>query len=274
VIEEPFESLDIESESEVYEITIRHPIYRTLEQEFALALTGERLHNETTMMGIPFAFSEGTENGKTTVTALRFSQEWTYRTQGQVIAARSRFSMGIGALGATTWDAHVADSKFMSWLGQFQLVKVFKPYDFQLLFKTDMQFCNDPLLPLEQMAVGGRYSVRGYRENHFVRDQGIVASLEFRIPIFRDLSWADYLQIATFFDLGASRNREAPSPPPNTIYSTGLGIRWAATLMKEPFEIRPQLEIYWGIPLRDIDTPDLDDLQDKGIHFQFVIDGF
>lgn len=274
VIEEPFDDLDIESESEIYEVTLRHPLVRTLEHEFALALTGEHLHNETRMMGIPFAFSPGTEDGETTVTALRFSQEWVYRTQEQVIAARSRFSFGIDALDATTWESHVPDGKFISWLGQFQWVRVFKPHDIQVVFKTDMQFSNDPLLPLEQMAVGGRYSVRGYRENYFVRDTGFVASLEFRIPIFRNLSWADYLQIAPFFDLGASRNREAPSPPPNTIYSTGLGIRWGATLMKKPFEIRPQLELYWGIPLRDIDTGDRNDLQDRGIHFQFVIAGF
>lgn len=274
VVEEPFENLEIESESEIYEITLKHPVYRTLEQEFALAVTAEHLHNRTRMMGVPFAFTPGTENGESTVTALRFSQEWTYRTQRQVMAARSRFSFGVDALGATTWDEPLPDGTFTSWLGQFQYVRLLEPYDIQIIFKTDMQFANDPLLPLEQMAVGGRYSVRGYRENSFVRDQGFVASLELRIPLFRDVSWADYLQLAPFFDLGASRNRESPSPPPNTIYSTGLGLRWAWTLMEKPFQIRPQLEFYWGIPLRDVPTGDHDDLQDKGIHFQFVITGF
>lgn len=274
VVEEPFERLDIESESEIYELSLRHPLYRSLEQEFALALTGEHLHNETRMMGIPFAFTPGTEDGESTVTALRFSQEWVYRTQRQVLAARSRFSLGVDSLGATVWDIPLPDGKFVSWLGQFQYVHIFPPHDIQMIFKSDLQLANDPLLPLEQMAVGGRYSVRGYRENHFVRDQGFVASLELRIPLVRRVAWADYLQLAPFVDLGASRNRESPSPPPNTIYSAGLGLRWAMTIAKGSFEIKPQFELYWGVPLRDVDTGQRDDLQDKGIHFQFVVAGF
>ncbi len=273
VVEEPFEPLDIESKSEIYHLTLRHPIYRTLKQEFALSLTGERLHNETSIMGVPFAFSTGAEDGETTVTALRFSQEWTYRTQRQVIAARSRFSLGIDALGATTWDGPLPDGKFISWLGQFQWIKILKPLDMQMIFRADVQLANDPLLPLEQMAVGGRYSVRGYRENQMVRDQGLIASLELRIPLVRDKFWADYLQVAPFMDFGTARNRKSPTPSPSRIYSAGLGLRWALTLMKSPFELRPQLEIYWGHPLRDLDTGG-DDLQDDGIHFQFVITGF
>jgi hemolysin activation/secretion protein len=274
VIEEPFEPLDIRSESEIYHLTVRHPVYRTLEQEFALALTGEHLHNESFLLGLPFSFSPGTEDGASTVTALRFSQEWIRRTQHQVIAARSRFSLGIDALDATVWDTPLPDGEFISWLGQFQWVRILDPTNVQMVFKSDIQLSNDPLLPLEQMAVGGRYSVRGYRENQLVRDQGFLASMELRIPLLQDRLWADYLQLVPFFDLGASRNRGSPSPPPSTIYSIGLGLRWSVPLMKSPFELRPQLEVYWGHPLRKVQTPEQDDLQDDGIHFQFVITGF
>ncbi len=273
VVEEPFEPLDIESESDIYQLTLRQPFYRTLNQEFAMSLTGERLWNKTSLLGEPFSFSPGAEDGESTVTALRFSQEWTYRTRRQVIAARSRFSFGIDALGATNHTANIPDGRFFSWLGQFQWARVLGPWDVQMIFRTDLQLATDPLLPLEQFAVGGRYSVRGYRENQLVRDQGLIASLESRIPLVRNKRWADYLQLTPFVDFGRVWNEDVHNPSPETIASIGLGLRWEATLMKSPFELRPRLEIYWGYPLKDVDTPE-DNLQDDGIHFQIVIAGF
>jgi len=270
VVEEPFEPLDVESKSDIYQLSLRHPFYRTLTQELAMSLTGERLWNRTFLLGEPFSFSPGAEDGESTVTAVRFSQEWTYRTQRQVIAARSRFSLGIDALDATIHDPDIADGRFFSWLGQFQWARVFGPWDIQLIFKTDLQLCNEPLLPLEQIAVGGRYSVRGYRENQLVRDEGLIASLESRIPIVHNKPWAEYLQFAPFIDFGKAWNRGIRTPSPRSISSVGLGLRWAATLMRTPFTLRPRLEIYWGHPLRDVDTPE-NDLQDDGIHFQLVI---
>ena len=273
VVEEPFESLDIESESDIYHLSVRQPLYRDLNQEFALSLAGERLWDRTSLLGEPFSFSPGAVNGESTVTAVRFAQEWTHRTQREVVAARSQFSLGIDALGATMHGSDIPDGRFLSWLGQFQWARVFRPWDVQFIFRTDIQLSNDPLLPLEQIAVGGRYSVRGYRENQLVRDQGLIASLESRIPLVRNVPWAEYLQIAPFVDFGKAWNREVETPSPRSISSVGLGLRWAATLMTFPFHLRPQIEIYWGYRLREVDNPE-NDLQDDGIHFQFVITGF
>jgi hemolysin activation/secretion protein len=269
VIEEPFEPLDIESESEIYEITLRHPFYRTISHEFALALAGEYLYNKTYLLGEPFSFALGVEDGESSVAALRFSQEWTYRTQAQVIAARSRFSLGVDALGATTNDSSIPDGQFFSWLGQFQWARILGLWDIQTILRTDVQLTDDPLLPLEQFAVGGRYTVRGYRENQMVRDNGLVASLEFRIPLIQEKSWADYLHLAPFVDYGTAWNESTSFSDAEDITSAGLGLRWAATL-PPPLRLRPQFEIYWGVPFEDIETDDWD-LQDEGIHMQVII---
>ncbi|MBW4602830.1 MAG: hypothetical protein KME29_25500 [Calothrix sp. FI2-JRJ7] len=71
---------------------------------------------------IPFSFSTGPEDGNSKVTVSRFSQDWINRTPSRVLAARSQFSLGIGALGATVNDTGV-DGRFMSWVGQFQWVQ-------------------------------------------------------------------------------------------------------------------------------------------------------
>ncbi len=272
-VEDPFKPLDIESESEVYQADVRHPLYRSLNQEFALRLTGEHLRHQTFMLGTPFSFSPGAEDGKSKVTALRFSQEWTYRSHAEVIAASSRLSVGIDAMGATKHDSGLPDGEFISWLGQFQWARVFNPWGIQMIFRTDIQLTDDNLLPLEQIAVGGRYSVRGYRENQLVRDNGFIASLESRIPLVRNKPWADYLQLVPFVDFGKTWDKGTDTHTMKSITGIGLGLRWAATWMPSTLKLRPRFEFYWGVPTRDIDTPG-HDLQDRGLHFQFVLSGF
>jgi hemolysin activation/secretion protein len=130
-----------------------------------------------------------------------------------------------------------------------------------------MQFCDQSVLPLEKFSVGGAYSVRGYREDEFVRDNGVVASLELRYPAFRmpvpglaQTAEDGMVQLAAFTDWGWSENVDTATPSPRSIGSVGLGVRW------DPSP-RLHAQLYWGIPLRDIDYPS-DDLQNDGIHFQ------
>ena len=273
-VRDAFEDLDIETDTDVYTVALRYPAYKSLSQEFALSLIGEHAKQKTTLLDNPFSFEPGAVKGEVKVTALRFAQEWTHRTQKQVIAATSRFSLGIDALDATTRDSGIPDGEFFSWRGQFQWARRFKPLDTQLIFRTLLQLSDDPLVSLEQTAVGGRYTVRGYPENFFVRDEAVVASLESRISLIRDKSWADYLQIVPFFDWGWAKNTDFPTPSgPNNIYSVGIGLRWAATIFPS-LRLRPQFEIYYGYKFRDVDIDIENNMQDKGISFQFALAAF
>ena len=108
-----------------------------------------------------------------------------------------------------------------------------------------------------------------------VRDNAVIASLESRIPLARNRSWADYLQLVPFFDFGHGWNTDLPTPSLDTISSAGLGLRWAATFKHGSNELRPQAEIFWGYPFKDVDVPSNDhDLQDDGVHFQLYLSGF
>jgi len=274
VIDEIFDPLDTRSESDIYEITLRHPVFRTLNHEFALALTGESLQDKTFLLGEPFSFYPGVDNGQSKVSALRFSQEWTYRTRQEVVAARSRFSFGIDALDANVNPSrNIPDGKFLAWLGQFQWARALNLWDMQILFRTDAQISNQPLLPLEQIAVGGRYTVRGYRENLLVRDQALIASVELRVPLVQNAAWAEYLQFVPFSDYGYAKNRDLPSLEPRSIYSVGLGLRWGVPLVKSPAELKLDFEFYWGYALKEVSSPEYN-IQDDGIHFQIAVTGF
>lgn len=280
VIEKPFDELDIESDSEIYTLTLRHPVYRTPNTRVFLELIGERLSHTTTLAGESFSLEPGAVNGEAVSSAIRVAQELVYRTQDQVFAARSRFSVGVNVLGATIHGDHnVPDSRFFAWLGQLQWVRRLGFLEriglgeTQAFLRTDLQLANDPLLALEQVAIGGRYSVRGYRETTLLRDNAFVGSVEFRIPVLRNLPFADFVQIAPFYDYGRGwNNGSATADRPRDISSIGIGLRWALTF-RGPVPVRPQFEIYWGHPLRKVKTAG-GDPQDDGIHFQFLLGFF
>ena len=129
----------------------------------------------------------------------------------------------------------------------------------------DMQFANDRLFPLEQVPVGGRFSVRGYRENTLIRDNAFLASIETRYPVMHYASGEDLLQFAQFVDMGRSWNAKGTTPDPQTLASVGLGVRWNI-LPRD----RARFELYWGVPLNHVPHPP-GNLQDHGIHLQLVI---
>lgn len=271
IVEEAFRELEITSESEIYTISVRQPVYRTLAHEVAVELVGERLSAETELLGEPFSLSPGARNGESVVTALRAIADSVYRTQNQVVAVRSRFSVGVDALGATiNPPGRGPDGRFFSWLGQFQYVRRLPWQDIQVILRTDLQLADDSLLSLEQIAIGGRYSVRGYRENTLLRDNAVLASLETRVPLTRNRRWAEYLELAPFVDFGKGWNTNLATPDIQSLSSVGIGLRWAATLIPGPIPFRPQFEIYWGHQLRRVDTKG-NDLQDHGIHFQLIL---
>jgi len=270
VVEQQFQGLNISAQAEIIGVTLRQPIVRTLNHEFVLAVQGEHLYNKTFLLGQPFDFVAGQQNGVANDSALRFIQEYTYRTQASVIAARSRFSVGLNVLGATitpsTPGNPVADGQFFAWLGQLQAVhRLDRFWGIQLLGRLDAQLANDRLFPLEQVPVGGRFSVRGYRENTLVRDNALMASFETRIPILRRANGEDMLQLAPFVDYGRAYNNEVPDPAPNFLASVGVGLRWSV-LPRD----RAHFEIYWGQQLNHFQVGE-GNLQDHGIHLQFVV---
>jgi hemolysin activation/secretion protein len=294
VIEQPFQPLSVKSKSDIYTYTIRQPVFRTLNSDLSLELIGEREWLQTTLLGENFSLEPGAQHGRSVVFALRPAQEFVYRTPSQVIAALSRFSFGLNAFGATVNHNGLPDGTFFAWQGQFQWVQRFSQFpwfqslrqypwlqrtgllDTYAIFRQEIQYSDSPLLSLEQVSIGGRYSVRGYRENTLLRDRAVLASLELRFPVASNTAWADYLELAPFYDFGAGWDVKLKTPSPQNISSVGIGFRWARTFsntFESPVSIRPQFEFYWGYRLRTVFNP-RNSLQDNGIHLQFGIEVF
>ncbi|MCS6813855.1 MAG: ShlB/FhaC/HecB family hemolysin secretion/activation protein [Cyanobacteria bacterium] len=267
VIELPFDVLRINSGSYTYEASLRQPIIQTPSQELALGLTFSRRQSEATLLGgtIPFPSLGADNEGRSVVSALRFVQEFTDRSSEQVFAARSQFSIGLDALGATINNA-LPDSRFFTWRGQAQYVRLLAP-ETLLLVRADLQLADRPLLSLEQFGLGGVNTVRGYRQDLLLTDNGILATAEVRLPILRIPELPLLLQVVPFVDIGTGWNSGLrPNPTESTLISAGLGLR---------LQVSNQLtaRFDWGIPL-STPSPAARTWQENGLYFSVVYTPF
>lgn len=140
-----------------------------------------RTESETSLLDTPFPLSAGADDqGRTRISAVRFFQEWSQRSNTEVLFARSQFSLGIGALNATI-NKDAPDSRFFAWRGQTAWLR--RLGDTTLVLRADLQLADRPLVPLEQFSLGGVATVRGYRQDALLSDNGFLASAELRIPI-------------------------------------------------------------------------------------------
>ncbi|MBD0265402.1 MAG: ShlB/FhaC/HecB family hemolysin secretion/activation protein, partial [Tolypothrix sp. T3-bin4] len=275
VIEEPFDELDISSNSSDYQITLRHPLIQTPRQELALGLTAS--HRETqTFLGFEntggFPLTPGAdEEGRLKVTALRFFQEWTQRGDLSVFALRSQLSLGLDALGATINEADdqfeaQPDSRFFSWRGQAQWVRLLGR-DTPLIIRGDVQLSDRRLVSSEQFGLGGQASIRGYRQDALLSDNGAVGSIEVRLPILRLNRQQALLQVIPFVDIGTAWNNSGgPNLNPDFLASAGVGLRYQ---MSDRLDAR----FDWGIPLVSADS-DGNTLQENGLYFSLLWNPF
>ncbi|AFY57410.1 hemolysin activation/secretion protein [Rivularia sp. PCC 7116] len=277
VIEPPFKKLDIEADSRYYEITLRQPIIQTATQqsanEFAIGLTASRLESETSLLSIPFPLSAGADDeGRTRVSALRFFQEWTQRNNVEVIALRSQFSLGLGGVLNSTINSNAPDSRFFAWRGQAQWVRRFPTSDILLSVSGNVQLADRTLLGLEQFALGGQESIRGYRQDALLADNGAFISAEVELPIYRTSNRKNVLQLIPFIDIGtvwnnsirASPNRDALAS--ETLASVGLGLQWRGSN-------NLTARIDWGIPLISI-PEERRTWQEQGLYFSVQYNPF
>ncbi len=269
----PQPAQDVVSQTETYSALLHHPFFKTLSQEFAMALQFDRRRNKTTdASGEPYFLNPSVVTDNVSqASILRFSQEWVRRDLKNILSARSAFNFGLNLSNTTAYDDAYPDGHFASWLGQFQWLqrmKIKSLPDNLLSMRLNLQLSDDPLLPMEKFVIGGSSSVRGYKENLMTTDNGIVGSFEWRFRMAQfEIPWFDKemkngtLWLCPFFDIGRGWNVDSPDPEPDEIYSTGLGLHWSLNKTV-------QFKLYWGLGLKDVTDYGEYDIQQDGIHFE------
>ena len=240
IVEEPFDALDISGEVEQFVWLYEQPFFRTLNRELNSRLSFDVTNVNSFLFGNPFSLTEGADEGSYRVSALRWGLIWQTRSTKDVLILGSQFSLGTDWFGATN-NNNLPDSQFWLWRGQGRWVKALDASRrLQFLLTVNTQLTFDELLPSEQFVLGGLDSVRGYRQNLLLTDNGLNISAEVRIPLLTSKSLGTF-QLTPFFDFGTGWNQDKEIDS-NTLASLGLGLRWALA-------DRWQFNFGYGVPL-------------------------
>ncbi|MBI5719739.1 MAG: ShlB/FhaC/HecB family hemolysin secretion/activation protein [Burkholderiales bacterium] len=258
VIEEPVAALDIKSRVATREATLAHPVQDDLRRRWAIGLTWAERRNRTSLAGIPFGFVPGEPEEGIRVESWRVFQELALRRERDVWALRASVLAGRNNLATAAVLPQQPPRRYHLWQLQGQASIATAAEEERggpLVLRALLQRSRDHLVPLEQLAVGGRHTVRGYRENQLVRDNGWALGLEWHWPLWRDAVRRASLTLAPMLDAGAAWNREEPK---SRLASAGFGLLWVLAEVEG--------ELFLARRLERRDNPTHGDLQDRGIH--------
>lgn len=256
IVEEPFSLLNIRSIVDTSQVGLSHPVIADTRRQLNLGITWGERRNRTTLDGEPFSFSAGEVDGKTTVRDWSFYQDYAQRFDRHVLALRSTFVLGRNNLTDNAVPGQ-PPRNYRLWVGQIQTLSNLNDTGTQLVLRGNLQYTSDRLVPLERLGIGGRHSVRGYRENQLVRDTGYVVNVELVQPLLRDETRRLRLNLVPFIDLGRGSNQDEPH---SRLASLGIGFQgqWGGL----------DGEIFFARHLKTPIGQNHKSLQDQGIHLQ------
>jgi hemolysin activation/secretion protein len=266
VIDEALQDLDIESVTQSWEATLSQLLIERLRHRLGVGLTWLERRNETTLLDQPFSFETGITSGITKAHAWRLYSEYAYRSEQQVLALRATYSMirnNVEQLPDVPPEL-LPDQDYDIWLLQGIYARRVGERGAQIVLRTTAQWTDNRLLAIDGMAIGGVYTVRGYRENTLVRDRGVVVTAELEYPL-RLRNTAARVALVPFCDYGAGEDTGMSA---DELSSCGLALRAAWRGLSVDLAVGVRI----GYP--DFVDVDKDDLQDYGIHFEVRYDFF
>ena len=228
IIETPLDDFDIQTDSQVYSLSLRQPLVRRASdskiEEFAVGISANRIESETTVAGFPFPLSPGAdEDGRTQITELTLSQEYLRQTRVNALLMRSRLGFGLDAFDSTSGAE--PNGQFLVWRGQALWLQSVGE-DSQLTISGDIQLTSDQLVPVRQFSIGGPNSVRGYRQDAVIADSGLTVTAELEIPILESGS-NQQLSLIPFAGTGIGWNNGGDRVvEQNFLASVGVGVQY------------------------------------------------
>lgn len=263
VLERRFRELDIKDLSQSLNISFVRSHFLDLRHRFDWSAFAFYQHGQTYLLGEPFSFDAGRDDGEINVQGLGLESNWSVRKKNQVLAIGlgAKFSFALPdddddadefvIVGAPDGQAVVINSN-IQWARKFQLLNV------RLFTRMDFQVSNASLYGIQQFSLGGHHSVRGYRENLILRDNGLSGSVELRLPVL--LSAGTSVSLAAFADGGTAWQSAQFDKGTSELASIGTGI--VASVHRNT-----HVSAYWGKALHDVSHSGLSNMQDQGIHF-------
>jgi hemolysin activation/secretion protein len=275
IVQSSFEDVDIDIESRNYSLTWQQPIWRQanarVNRELALDLSLSRRESDTTILDIPQPLSPGANlEGEIRTSTLSLGQEWLQRGREQVFLLRSQFNVGLDVFDAVITESE-PNSQFFNWRGQLSYLRLLDTPQGTpaigptILLRSQLQLSADSLISTEQFSLGGGTTVRGYRQDALLTDNGFFISAELRLPIARLSRLNTTLQFSPFIDYGMGWNTGDEKSEFDTLLGMGFGM-----LLQSEDRLSARLD--WGIPL--LNEVEGSSWQENGVYLEFNYDLF
>jgi hemolysin activation/secretion protein len=241
VIQEPFTPLDLTTEFQNVDLTVRHPLLQwanqTSVQEFGVGFRGTLQNSQTSLLNIDFPFSPGAdENGLTQNRAVRLFADWRSQGAKQFLYFRNEVSFGLGGALGGTINSSSPDNRYISLQGQALYLRQLTER-VQLLARGTYQLADRPLFPTEQIQISGGDTLRGSSQFRY-EDSGITASIEMPVRIYSSNRYGS-LSVIPYLDMGYgfSQNLDTPnsSNERHFLATSGLGLIYS---VKNRFNFR------------------------------------
>jgi hemolysin activation/secretion protein len=228
-------------------------------------------HSYSSLLGIPFSFSPGADNGVAIVNVFRGTADYILRGERQVFTLSATGSFGISGTNAEAPGVVSPDPHFRAILLQVNYARRLTAGGLELRARLAGQEASGPLYSVEQLSAGGQDTVRGYRENLLLADSGAIGSVELVCPVTLgylacDAHGDDWrtVRLSVFSDGAYMRNKAGPQPAPSGIASVGVGLTWTPS---NAFFAR----FTYGAALISAVQAGPKDIQDEGIQFLVTV---
>jgi len=270
VVEDPFDDLNLESEQDGAWVRLEQPIYESLRHRHEISIEFEWKRSDSTIFGEPLDVVLGQLGdlevvpGRSEAFLFRARHQYSYRGRRLALAVSNMLTRAIDVPGTTARSPGVTGSEFLAWLGQASGALRLEPLDSQLFVRFEVQIASSRVRGFEQLSVGGFYTVRGYRENQLVRDNGFSGGIEWRVPVWTAGGGQVRSWIFPLFDFGRSWRKHPRDEPYEWIYSAGLGARVEAGRYLA-------IDVAWAKGFQGSKDGLSGDLQDSGLHFRVVL---
>ena len=240
-------------------------------RSLAFGLKVAHREQRTWLLGQPFSFSPGSEDGRSQYTALRLTADYVLRGVTQVLALSASGGQGLGGSHSAGAGPLDPSGNFHDLLVQASYARRLDDHGLELRLRAAGQWADGPLYTGERFALGGEDTVRGYRENLLLSDTGAFASAELARAFSLDggrrgwghMDWGAFTASA-FADGGLARNRQGPDPQPRSLASLGASLAWTPS---DALFAR----LTYAKALRSAPVAGERDLQDRGLEFRVTL---
>jgi hemolysin activation/secretion protein len=222
------------------------------------------------LLGAPFSFSAGSVNGRSEYTALRLVGDYLVRNVDQVFAVSVTGSRGLDGSRSDVPGVINPKRHFQAVLAQVNYARRLSDKGLEFRARLSGQLADSTLYSGERFSAGGATTVRGFRENLLLADQGVVGSLELAQPISlsagqghgRAFDWGAF-SVSVFTD-GARLHNHEPPQPGSGLYSVGGSLAWIPS-------DAISAQVTYGRALNKRLPVAERDIQDRGFQFRITV---